>query len=159
MPPRPKNDYERKLIETVRTHGWQVTHVFNPDDAKPEFSYSIGIFGTLNAPELIVTGIPKGPAGGIINLYGKRIRDETRAYRAGAFVDDLIEGYPAFLIDVTISPLKEAYALSAGWYYERGDFPMLQLVWPSIEGRWPWERDQEALLRDQPLLATPVFNQ
>jgi hypothetical protein len=159
MPPPPKNDYERELIQTIKGFGWQVTQVFDKNGVKPEFAYSIGIYETLKRPELIIIGLPRKNAGGIINLYGRRIRDERRVYRGGEFVDDLIEGYQAFLIDVTCSPSKEDYALSAGWYYDRGDFPMFQLVWPSIEKRYPWEHGQESLRREQPLLSPPIFLQ
>ena len=157
MHPPPKNDYERKLVQTIKDFGWHVTQVFDHRGEEPEFSYSIGIFETLRQPELIVIGAPKKNAGGLINLYGRRIRDEGRVYRGGEFVDDLIEDYKAFLIDVSDAPLKEEYAKSAGWYYDRGDFPMFQLVWPSIDGKWPWEPEQADLLIEQPLISQPVF--
>lgn len=157
MPPQPKNDYERKLIQTIKDCGWQVTQVFDPKGRDPDFSYSIGMYETLQQPELIIIGLPIKNAGNLINLYGRRIRDDGRIYRAGEFFDDLIEGYDAFLIDVSNSPIKEEYAKSAGWYYDRGDFPMLQLVWPSIDRKWPWEPGQAKLLSEQPLLSQPVF--
>jgi hypothetical protein len=157
--PAPKNDYERRLIEIVKTHGWQVTSVFDPEGAKPNFSYSIGILETLKAPELIIIGLPKESAHGIINSYGQKIRDGSHKFRVGEFIHDLIEGYDAFLIDITTSPQKEDFAKSAGWYYDRGDFPMMQLVWPSKSGNWPWQDGHGDLLRSQPLLAPPVFLQ
>lgn len=159
MPPAPENEYERRLIQIVRKHGWQVTSVFDAEGSEPDFSYSIGIFATLNSPEMIIFGLPKDAACAIINLYGRNIRDCGVSYRAGAFVADLIEGFDAFLIDVTASPRKEEFAKSAGWYYGRGDFPMIQLVWPSKSGNWPWQAGQDALLRDQPILAPPIFLQ
>jgi hypothetical protein len=48
----------------------------------------------------------------------------------------------------------EAYLGSASWYYEGDDFPVLQLIRPDREHRYPWAAPDDAGIRKaQPILA------
>ena len=47
----------RRLLDDVDTHGWHSQHVFDPELARPNFSYSVGFTQTLGAPEFIVFGL------------------------------------------------------------------------------------------------------
>lgn len=51
-------------------------------------------------------------------------------------------------------PVKKEYMTWADWYYKREDFPILQCVWPTTNGIWPWDKDaDEEFLKIQPLLS------
>ena len=53
-----------------------------------------------------------------------------------------------------VEALHGAFLQKACWAYEGEEFPVVQLVWPDKQGRWPWEDGVRAGFRDaQPVLA------
>ena len=47
------------------------------------------------------------------------------------------------------------YLRSSDWFYRRGEFPAVQLVWADGDGRFPWEGDFDAsLAKRQPDLSS-----
>ena len=75
---------------------------------------------------------------------------------------DLGQPCPGLLADadcVFVEVPEDRYddwVLSACWYYRGSDFPLYQLVWPSVDGPYPWQRDADERLRAlQPVLGEP----
>jgi len=129
---------EEKALADIQKYGCHILHVME-DGSGPRFSYSIGIEQSSGQPELIVTGLKRELAHSIINEYNDRVR-------AGE-VFEADTPYSGFIgnFDVMFRPvLKEHYEEYFGWgrwLYEGDDFRVLQLIWPSTKGVWPWDKD------------------
>jgi len=118
----------------------------------PVFSYSTGIFQKLKAPELLIIGLGGKLGTSLINHYGREILDGNATFTAGNFYSGFLEGFDVYMMEPDERATKE-YAIWADWYYERMPFPILQGVWPSTKGVWPWEEAASASLKEsQPLL-------
>jgi Domain of unknown function (DUF4262) len=138
---------EKAVLADIDTYGWHGLWI-REDAAGPQFSYSIGFYHTLGAPEVIVVGIRHELAHSMLwEAYHRARRGETVA--PGRFYDGFLDGHAVTFVEVTGDARREYFGF-AQWYY-KSDFPALQLVWPSAsDGRWPW--DGESLARVQPLL-------
>lgn len=137
-------------MSDVATHGWHVINVL-PELDSPAFSYSIGMFATLEHPEVIIIGLSSSSAHGIINGLGDQVREGKR-FAAGNVYDDLLEGYKATFRVVPAAQFRN-YLGYARWYYEGDDFAALQLVYPDSQGRWPWDPAATADFRQsQPVI-------
>ena len=103
----------------------------------PRFTYSIGIEKTTGQPDLIITGLKRELAHWMINEYARRIK-EGEAFEPSKYYNDFLEGFEVTFIEVA----KERYKEHFGWglWYNKGyNFKMLQLVYPSTSGVWPWD--------------------
>lgn len=123
----------------------------NEDEEAPCFAYSIGLYHSFKHPEIIVFGLDQELAGWIINELAQRIKagercDVDREY-AG-----VLEGYNCIFRQAP----KDCYGEYFGYataFYKGDDFPVLQLVWPDKENKWPWEIDfNHRWIWTQPLL-------
>jgi hypothetical protein len=138
---------EKAVLADIDTYGWHGLWI-REDEAGPQFTYSIGFYHTLGVPEVIVVGIRHELAHSMLwEAYRRVRRGETVV--PGRPYDGFLETHAVTFVEVTGDARRE-YLGFAQWYY-KGDFPALQLVWPSAsDGRWPW--DSESLARLQPLL-------
>ena len=140
-----------ELAADVATHGWIVMRI-SADSPGPDFAYSIGLVRTYGHPEIIIVGLPMDVAHQIINDVGAAVRDGTR-FKAGETSDAFFNGY-----DVTFRAVPEyQYGAYLGWgrrFYGNSEFPVLQLVYPDPDGRWPWQEAVTPEFRElQPVLA------
>jgi hypothetical protein len=134
--PTPEDDTDRWLLQTIARDGWAVLGI-PADDEGPSFAYSLGLFHTLNHPEIIVMGVRAESAQQLINDVAVAVRQGQR-FEPGGRYDSLVEGNPlAFL---TVAPkLYRKYVGYARWFYQGAEFPLLQCVWPDKQGVLPWE--------------------
>ena len=109
-----------------------------PDDDGPVFSYSTGIYHRLKAPELLIIGLDGKLCAPMINYYGNQILEGAQSFKAGDFYSGFLEGFDIYMFEPDERARKE-YAIWADWFYERQPFPILQCVWPTTSGVWPWE--------------------
>ena len=138
---------EKAVLAGIDSCGWHGLWI-REDDEGPQFSCSIGFYGTLGAPEVIVVGIRFELAHSMLwEAYRRVRRGETLV--PGRCYDGFLDGHPVTFGNVT-GDARRGYFGFAHWYY-KSDFPAVQLVWPSAtDGQWPW--DSDSLARLQPLL-------
>jgi hypothetical protein len=147
---------DEKLMENVRRYGWQATHILGEGDAPP-YSFSIGLYRTFRHPEILVMGLADEVAQAVINNMGSDIKDGSR-FEANGFYSGILENHDCTFRDVPI----QAYADYVGWaiwYYQGDDFPLVQCIWPSKEGFYPWQPEfPDEFQRLQPVLgpASPL---
>ena len=150
--PESASEAHDKLIADVQQHGCHILNVAGDDRA--DFSYSVGLYLTFAHPEILVIGLAGEKAMQLINLARDLIAGGAR-FADGQVSTDLVRGCPVTFVAVE----PEHYADRVGfasWFYEslppRG-FPLLQLVWPDREGRFPWDAAfDQALRAQQPVL-------
>ena len=144
------DEHEAQTLADVDRFGWSVLKVSN--DAGPDFAYSVGMFRTLGHPEILLFGLPLDVMHQLINDVGARVRGGTR-YKAGQVTDEFLEGY-----DVTFRTVPtfqyEGHLGWANWLYGGTEYPVLQLIYPDRQHRWPWDASVEVGFREnQPVLA------
>lgn len=129
------NEYEHQLLANIAEYGWQCTSVAQGKE-NPGFSYTIGLFHSFGHPELIVFGLSSETAHDVLSIAAE-------AAAAGNPLnlqqpsDALLEDYAVVFVEAAASEC-ENYVRSACWYYEGKPFPLYQVVWPSLDGHFPW---------------------
>lgn len=140
----------RRILARVAEVGWTAAYV----DGKPPFAYTVGLGPAFEHPELIVVGLPEGPADWLFTNAVGRIKSGER-FHAGATATGLIGEYDAQFVAVAQKALGRL--AFAGDIYGGLNFQALQVVWPNRDGRFPWEPGVDAgFLAGQPLLGDHV---
>ncbi len=147
---------DQKTVDDVAEFGWSSFHIFDND---PIFSFSVGFWESLVAPEVIVFGLERDLMHNMLwGMFdqikaGKRLVDGERW-------SDLIEGFDCISRPVHPTQMR-AYLGTALWYhrYKSGssELSAFQLFWPGkLDGLYPWEPGSHADVREyQPLLYLP----
>tara|TARA_R110001592_G_scaffold3525_33_gene20227 strand:- start:6839 stop:7288 length:450 start_codon:yes stop_codon:yes gene_type:complete len=131
------NDDQDKILANIEKNGCHIFHVdaFLP---APSFTYSLGIEQTAKMPEIIVTGMDKDTAHFLINEYVNRIKDGER-FEADGRYDDFLEDFQ-ITFRVVDKKYYDQYFPELLQFHKGNDFNVLHLIWPDIEGEWPWEK-------------------
>ena len=69
------NAIEQRIVAGIAEHGWYGIHVHEDGDF-PGFSYSIGFWESVGAPEFLIYGLPKG-------LMHSMLWEMFRQFKAG----------------------------------------------------------------------------
>jgi hypothetical protein len=171
--------YMSWVASTVGEHGWAISGRHG-DQTTPPWAYSVGMWLSCQAPELVVCGLPVEIAAAVISAIGTRIADGAQ-YGPGDVLDDVFpSGAPRARMAgartgrgvvpqgdrstalLTFRPVevdwRAATALLAisDTFYGMVRPPYLQVVWSDGAGRFPWEPGFHAGFdRLQPLLWLP----
>ena len=144
---------EQKALADIERYGCHVVHVL-AEGILPPFSYSVGIQRSFGAPELIVIGLKQPLGHAIINEYNRRIRSGER-FAWGQLASGFIEGVECQHRPVHPSHHR-AYLGWNVWLYRGAEFEVLQLIYPTTAGVWPWDEEADEEFRAwQPLLEEP----
>jgi len=148
--PEPADDFDRELLANVKEYGWHVMGV-KEDEQGPAFAYSIGMYQTLDRPEVIIFGLAFDVMHPLINGIGQQIRAGNRFDDLDE-AEDIVEGYNVMFRSVLLRHYQEYFGY-ARWFYQGDDFPVLQCVWPDGQHRYPWHPEcPEAIKKRQPVL-------
>ncbi len=146
---RAEND--KRVAKDVREYGCHIISVFDPEQTQPFFSYSIGIQETSGTPEAIVVGLKPKLGGFIINEYNRQVRAGMR-FERGRLYSGFLEGFPVY-IEPAKQKLLAEYTLGCMRYYQRKPYSVVQIIWPSTTGIWPWETGATQWFKsNQPML-------
>ncbi len=141
---------EEKALADIARFGCHVIHVLAEGDLPP-FSYSVGVQRSAATPEVIIVGLKREISHFLVNQYNERVRAGER-FAAGRFYAGFLED-----LDVTFERVdRRHYREHLGWnrwLYSGDQFEVLQLVYPTTSGVWPWDPDGPVLFGPlQPLL-------
>ena len=75
-------------------------------------------------------------------------------FETGKFYSDFLGNFDVCFIEVDKSHYKE-YLGWGLWLNNGDDFKMLQLIWPTTDGIWPWDEDKSEYYS----WAQPILNQ
>lgn len=145
---------KKKKFETARTRAFRASELSVEDErtighievygcsvvevARTEYglgwTYTVGVFDTAGKPEIITVGLQPKTAHCALN-------EAARLLRAGV---DLTRGRHRDVVgevECEFRPVDRKWVEQlmgwALWYYDGGDFPVLQAVYPDLENRFP----------------------
>jgi hypothetical protein len=133
-----RHDHGEDFIkDAVERWGWSIQLIeAGESESEPTFAYTVGLYKTFAAPELIVTGLPHDVMGKMLNTCGERIK-QGEVLPLGEPISEIVDGLPVMLRRVRS---RESYRKHVGyaiWFNDGADFPLCQLVWPDKAGRFP----------------------
>lgn len=132
-----KDEHEQKAIDDINTHGLHVVAVAE-DDEGPGFAYSIGLFENYAHPEIIIVGLKTDLAHLLLNNMAFDIK-EGKTMTAGEFHEGVLDDFLCYFGEVPQKHFRD-YVGWARWFYEGDNFPLLQCVYPTVTGIYPWEK-------------------
>jgi hypothetical protein len=142
---------EEKALADIEAYGCHVIHVLE-DQEGPPFSYSVGVQRASGASEVIVIGLKQPIAHFIVNEYNRRIR-AGESFVAGERYEGFLEGFRVQFEEVGPEAFDE-YMGWDKWLYGGKDFKVLQIIYPTTDGIWPWEESAPEWFRGrQPVLS------
>ena len=122
-----------KTIDDVEESGCRVVSVAAKNPAL-SWTYTVSIYDTCCKPELVTVGLPSEVAYFAFNEAVRRMQrgiDLTKGRH-----DDIIGD-----VDVEFHPAAPSWVhhimLNTSWFYEEVDVPVLQLIFPDFENRFP----------------------
>jgi len=144
---------DQNVATHVKKYGCHVYNVFASSSGEaPSFSYSIGIYESSGAPEAIVVGLTADLGEFVVNEYNRRVRAGTR-FKRGTLYPGFLEGFSVYIEPAQAGLLRE-YTLGCERYYrDKGGYSVAQIVYPTIDGVWPWQRSASKWFKsNQPML-------
>lgn len=129
---------EQKIVDDVKKYGVHIMQVFG-DEEFPEFSYTIGLFESYKHAEVIIIGLKNELSKVLLNNINFDIKN-GKEYLPGQFYDGILDNFLCYF--GTVSPTNPDFPTGfASWYYKDKDFPLLQCVYPTTKGIFPWEEN------------------
>ncbi|GHG73134.1 hypothetical protein GCM10010919_25710 [Alishewanella longhuensis] len=133
------NKAEIEITDNIKKHGCHVTSVFDRKGEEPRFTYTIGVYQEENQPELIIVGLNHELGAWIANEYNRRIQSDE-IFQEGNYYSGFLDGFEV-CFRVVAEKYKREFMLSCNWLYKDTNYPALQLIYPSVNGVWPWHKD------------------
>ena len=133
-----KDEAEQKALDDIRKHGLHLIHVHD-DSQGPGFTYSIGLFENYAHPEIILFGLKAELASVLINNIAFDIKEE-KTFTAGEFHEGVLDDFLCYFGEVPGEHFRD-YVGWARWFYQGDNFRLLQCVYPTVHGIFPWEND------------------
>lgn len=155
------NDDDRRTIDTVLQHGWQVIAVSDevacdhPDhtdhsdhddvEPTPTFAYTVGLGHRCGHPELFMSGLDHRVMHRALNDLAQRVMD-GRSLTPGDVLEDVLAGVPVVVEQVSDEALSETVTWS-GWFHRRRP-AALAIVWPTTSGLFAWQPGAPPILEE-----------
>ena len=132
------DEAERKALSDIKNHGLHIMQVCAGEES-PHFSYSIGLHESYLHPEIIIIGLKQELAQLLLNNMAYDIKN-GKNFTSGEFHNNVLDDFLCYFDDVPRSKYKD-YVGWAIWFYEGYDFPLIQCVYPTVAGKYVWEKD------------------
>lgn len=146
---RVEND--KRVAADVEKYGCHVISVFDPEGKLPTFSYSVGVQASSGAAEAIVIGVRASLGLSMVNQYNAQVRQGVR-FQRGVQYAGFLEGFCIYVEPAKPELLSE-YTLGCGRFYKGTPYSVVQLIYPTTTGVWPWQRPaSEWFKSNQPML-------
>lgn len=146
---------QQRVLDDIRKYGCHAIHV-QATEEEPSYTYTVGIGRIWDAADLVVIGQPHPDAHRLLHHYNRLIREGQR-FETGQMLSGFLKGQQCVLREVHESHKAALFEWNTWLNDGRTTFPMLQLVYPTVEGIWPWDSlANDWLRRHQPLLSQPA---
>jgi len=130
-----EESFERTLSD-IEKYGWHAMIITG--ETWSRFAYTVGAYDALGLPELIVVGLTEKTAHTALHLAIKAMQSGT----------DLTIGRHADIIGgvgVEVRPVSrewyEHVMYRTNWYYSGDRVPVLQIIYPDLDGHFQWDED------------------
>ena len=145
-------ELNQEVQDNIDKFGLNVRHVLAEDDLPP-FSYSIGLFKSYGHPEIIMIGLKQQLAHILINNMAADIKN-GKVFTPFKYEADILDDFNCYIIEVEKSNY-DAHVGGAQQYYKGDGFPLLQCIYPTVKGIYPWEDEWPESMKDlQPILGS-----
>jgi hypothetical protein len=143
-------DAQSKLIADIGNYGWHVIKVMG-DEQGAGFGYSVGLYHSCQHPEILIVGLKHELIHSIINNIGEAVKSGEQ-YCSGQYYPGLIGGFDCYFVEVEKCHYPE-YVGQALQFYNGIPFPLLQCIYPTVKGIYPWQPEwPEEIKGLQPVL-------
>jgi len=140
----------KEVQDNIDKFGLNVRHVLAENDLPP-FSYSIGLVKSYCHPEIIIVGLKQQLAHLLINNMATDIK-KGKVFVPFKYEPNILDDFNCYFIEVEKSNYDQ-YVGGAQQYYKGDEFPLLQCIYPTIKGIYPWEEKwPESIKNLQPIL-------
>ena|SRR5438067_130591 len=138
------------IVAEAKRRGNAVIQV-SSDDKGSGYAFTACVWAMHQIPEAVVVGLPEQMAPVLLDAYVDRAAT-GETFVPGKVYDDFFEGVPVTFERVARGHYPEYFG-SAFLVYPDGEFPALQIVVATPEGKWPWDADApEGFAEWQPVL-------
>lgn len=143
-------DFIDKQEENIKKYGLSIvcTGTETIGNKMTSMAYTVGLSDNSEMSEIIVFGLPQDTAVKVLNLAADKLREGT------AKPDELLTEICnlSMVLKVVPKSIANEYTLQARYRAKR-DVPVMQLVWPDRNGKFPWEDNyKKEFLAHQPNL-------
>lgn len=147
----PEDESDKKAFSDILDEGCHLLQILPDRDAPdvPEYVYSIGFYLNLLHPEIMIMGIPSSVSGSMINDLFHHVASGNPIWDREYVTYDIEEERVRFAVREIEERSYHDYLGYANWFYRslrteaaagiEYNYPVIQLVWPDSEGRYPWE--------------------
>lgn len=143
-------ELKKRIWTDIEGYGWHVIKV-QEDEYGPSLVHSIGFTHSFKHPEVLVIGLEIEAAHSLINRIGDAIRNGL-VLQSQQFYSNLLEDIDCYITMVDLDFYKE-YVGYAEQFYGGNSFSLLQCVYPTLSGIYPWQATwPEQLKQKQPIL-------
>jgi hypothetical protein len=126
---------DTRTIDHIEQFGCSIFHISGEaKQDRPLLSYTVGVYDTCGQPEIICIGLKEGLTQSVLNAAADALRDGV----------NLSEGRHKDLIgDVEcefrpVDPKWGPHLMGwCRWYYQGANFPVLQVIYPDTQNRFP----------------------
>lgn len=115
----------------VAARGWVVVAVAPEASREERHHHTVGLTAQ-GLPEVVVHGLPFEVGGAVLDEVARRML--TGEAEVGARLPGVLEG-----VDVVLVPTRRLLSPLTALTDAYGRVPVLQLVTPDLDGRFPWE--------------------
>jgi hypothetical protein len=148
---------DKKVAANIQEFGCHVICVADPEEKSLPFSYSIGIQASTGEPEAIVIGVRPSLGSYMINEYNRQLREGIR-FKRGTLYEGFLDGCSVY-IEPARQKLLSEYNLCCQRYYHDTPFSVVQIVYPTTQGIWPWQKSASDWFKtNQPILGRALPN-
>ncbi len=130
---------DKKALENIEKYDCHVLNVME-GEGLPQFTYSVGLEKKLDTPELVIIGLKSELAHSMVNNYRDRVK-KGEQFQSGRYYSDFLEGFNVCFTHVDQKHYEEYFGWCQ-WLYNGNKFRVMQLVWPTTDGIWPWSNNK-----------------
>ena len=146
------DDGDQKALDNIEEYGCHVLNILE-GEGEPSFTYTIGITKKQKKPDIVILGLKRELAHSIANNYKDRLL-EGETFEEGKYYSDFLGNFDVCFVTVAKKHYKEYFGWGL-WLHDGDDFEVLQMIWPTTDGVWPWSKEKSDFYK----WAQPILNE
>lgn len=148
-----KTQSDLEVERNIQENGCHVYSVLAAaDGSSTSFSYSIGLEDSAGVADVIVLGENAQIGKSMIDAYQEFALAGLRFRSSQLYPGFLGGGFEVYVEPVTLDSVVDFMLGCVRWYGKR-PWRAVQIVYPSVQGVWPWDaRAPDWLVHGQPML-------